>query len=138
MASDMLLETFLENGLRAFKVCPKCKLNHSLSNYHKCNLSSGKKKYLSWCKDCYRENNRKRSRMNSLKFIHGLSLEDFQRMSENQENLCLICKEFKPLCVDHDHKTGRIRGLICASCNKGLGHFRDNVEFMQRAIDYVK
>ena len=42
------------------------------------------------------------------------------------------------LAVDHDHKTGAVRALLCASCNNGLGDFRDNITYLQAAIDYLK
>lgn len=58
-----------------------------------------------------------------------------------QNNKCAICKdppkEGTSLFIDHDHKTGRFRGLLCNRCNSGLGFWRDNVALMLRAIEYV-
>ena len=59
---------------------------------------------------------------------------------------CQICKvdltKFKRgdtvQCIDHDHKTGRIRGVLCGRCNKGLGHFKDSLEILREAIKYLE
>lgn len=55
---------------------------------------------------------------------------------------CAICKSPTPngqkdWAVDHDHKTGKIRGILCAPCNKGLGHFQDDKQRLQQAIEYL-
>ena len=63
-----------------------------------------------------------------------------------QDGKCAICqvdlepsdsKSFKRQVPDHDHETGEFRGILCAHCNVGLGHLKDNVEILQRAIDYL-
>ena len=56
-----------------------------------------------------------------------------------QDGRCALCwlEPTTRLHVDHDHKTGRVRGLLCYRCNKGLGVFRDNVEALSRAGTYV-
>ncbi len=52
---------------------------------------------------------------------------------------CLICKNpCDQLCIDHDHATGKFRGLICTRCNHGLGHFKDNIDTLLEAIEYLK
>ncbi len=79
-----------------------------------------------------------------FKKSYGISLKDFNLMVEKQNGLCLICK--KPpnnnkksdnLYIDHDHKTGKIRGLLCHKCNAGLGSFNDNVVLLEEAIKYL-
>jgi hypothetical protein len=60
----------------------------------------------------------------------------------NQNNKCAICgrdkSEFKKrFAVDHNHKTGEIRGLLCVNCNHGLGTFKDNTIFLNNAIKYL-
>ena len=60
---------------------------------------------------------------------------------KKQNNKCGICKT--PLTemtrkIDHDHKTGIIRGLLCNACNWGLGHFKDNTKFLFNAVTYLK
>lgn len=63
----------------------------------------------------------------------------FDRLLVEQQGQCGICRSelLKP-CLDHDHKTGRIRGLLCDSCNLGLGKFLDNAELLERAAQYLK
>lgn len=84
------------------------------------------------------------SRRAHLKRQFGLSLEDYNKMSEEQYHKCFICslKEMnnknKVLCVDHNHDTQEIRGLLCGMCNTGLGCFRDNIDLLNNAIKYLK
>lgn len=65
-------------------------------------------------------------------------------MLEEQHGVCAICgkPETKPnakyLAVDHDHKTGEVRGLLCNNCNRALGLLQDNTEVLQNAINYLK
>lgn len=76
-----------------------------------------------------------------------MSEEDYNAMLELQEDACAICREPETLkrddgseqllAVDHDHKTGRVRGLLCARCNTALGLLRDDVKAIERAIEYL-
>lgn len=72
---------------------------------------------------------------------HGLSPEEQDALFDQQEGLCAICGEpcpkFPRLCIDHDHITGKIRGLLCKQCNLGLGNFRDSPEILEAAIAYL-
>ena len=70
---------------------------------------------------------------------HGLSLQDYRAMLERQGNVCGICKTpGKPLCVDHCHATGKVRGLLCRDCNLGLGNYKDNPVFTRAATAYLE
>lgn len=71
---------------------------------------------------------------------YNISLEDYKSMSIAQNNRCIICGRTskKRLVVDHDHKTGAVRGLLCNYCNTGLGSFMDNISFLESAIQYLK
>jgi hypothetical protein len=79
-----------------------------------------------------------------LKRTYGITLEDFKRMSEEQNHLCFICNRpgtnrwNNKLAVDHCHVTGKIRKLLCDKCNKGLGQFDDNPELLLLAANYIK
>ena len=60
-------------------------------------------------------------------------------MRERQKNVCGICKTpGKPLCVDHCHATGKVRGLLCRDCNLGLGNYKDNPVFTRAATAYLE
>jgi len=76
-----------------------------------------------------------------LKRRYGITLEQYEAMLESQNGKCAICKgdclTGRNLAVDHDHETGKVRGLLCSKCNQGLGQL-NNIELLQRAIDYLK
>jgi hypothetical protein len=74
-----------------------------------------------------------------LKKKYGITLEYFNKLSESQNGLCIICgnKPSRKLVVDHCHATGKIRGLLCQVCNTGLGMFKDNVGLLNKAISYL-
>lgn len=60
-----------------------------------------------------------------------------------QGGLCAICGELPSgkralLFIDHDHKTGKVRGLLCGACNAGLGYFKDTTSRMTKAIEYLE
>jgi hypothetical protein len=86
---------------------------------------------------------KQKSRDNRLQKSYELSLDDYHIMFENQGGKCAICqKDFsfvkKNLNVDHDHTTGRVRGLLCSKCNLGLGQFKDDPKLLLNAADYIK
>ena len=75
-----------------------------------------------------------------LKTKYGLTVDEYIQMIEAQGGLCAICSNPEPrgsLCVDHDHATGAIRGLLCHRCNTAVGLFQDSVEYCQAAADYL-
>jgi hypothetical protein len=59
-------------------------------------------------------------------------------MVRAQDGRCLICAEATTLAVDHDHRTGEVRGLLCSLCNRALGHFRDAPVLCERAALYLR
>lgn len=69
---------------------------------------------------------------------YGITQESYMELLEIQQHRCAICGDTmdKP-CVDHSHTHGHVRGILCTRCNTGLGMFRDNVRFMERAIKYI-
>ena len=76
----------------------------------------------------------------------GMTDEHYKEMFLKQNGLCQICKMpetylhkgvLQNLSVDHDHSTGKVRGLLCKKCNHGLGFFNDNIETMKSAIEYI-
>lgn len=81
--------------------------------------------------------NRDKFKDYKLRARYGITMEDYKKLHELQKGLCKICERQKQLMVDHCHKTGKIRGLLCGKCNKGLGHFLDNREYLKSAIEYL-
>lgn len=82
-----------------------------------------------------------------FKKSYGLTYKEVLALREKQQNLCAICgqegfmmnKRVKSaLNVDHNHKTGEVRGLLCHNCNRGLGLFQDDVERLKTAIAYLE
>lgn len=72
---------------------------------------------------------------------YGLTIEKFAEIYAHQDGVCAICKlpemDRDRLVIDHDHITGRVRGLLCSGCNVGIGALRDDPETIRRARDYV-
>jgi len=78
---------------------------------------------------------------------YGVDSEMYDRMYKSQNGLCKLCQSPErskisgtqlALAVDHDHKTGRVRGLLCTMCNMALGSFRDDVDVIKSAIQYLE
>lgn len=90
----------------------------------------------------WRKANPDKSKNNDLK-KYGISLEVFNFLRKSQNYSCAICEKHEDdekthLCVDHNHTTGEVRGLLCTSCNTALGGFQDNKAYLQKAIYYLK
>ncbi len=76
-----------------------------------------------------------------LKRKYNLTPEQYLTMLKNQNGVCAICgkqEKNRRLAVDHCHKTGKIRGLLCALCNTAIGKFNDDVNLLTKAIKYLK
>lgn len=78
-----------------------------------------------------------------IKRNYGLSIEDYNNLYLKQEGKCKICERHqddfkKRLSVDHCHKTGKIRGLLCDDCNTSLGKFRDDLKTLSNALKYLE
>ena len=81
-----------------------------------------------------------------LKRKFGITGADYEKMLKSQDGKCTICGSTKPgingnvikkFAVDHDHKTGKIRTLLCANCNQGLGNFKDSPTLLRQAAEYL-
>lgn len=79
----------------------------------------------------------KYDRAGALRRNYGLTVEEFDTMVLAQEGRCALCDRPSDLVVDHDHRTGRVRALLCTRCNTGLGHFGDAPALLERAVAYL-
>lgn len=134
---------FLQN-----KVCFSCKETKPVTEFYRSNT----RYYQRECKLCNKlrktawhktEAGKLSSTNTKLKARFGITLEDYNKMLEEQKGLCLICDNplsynGHKLAVDHDHDTGKIRGLLCKACNFGIGHFKDNINLLAKAINYLE
>ena len=145
------------------KVCPKC--NESLP-HTAFNKSSRRDGLQTYCRSCHnamqREKynsdpaekvkrqmrERKRNLLNplakkdsELKRLYGIGIDVYLKMLQDQGEVCKICKQDcktkYSLSVDHDHKSGKIRGLLCNRCNRAIGMFEDNPELLRLAAEYI-
>ena len=80
-----------------------------------------------------------------LRWKYGITLAEYMAMLDAQAGVCAICGSalrgnswHKRLCVDHDHATGKVRGLLCSACNTAIGRMDHNVDYLRAAIDYLE
>lgn len=72
--------------------------------------------------------------------MYGIDVEDYERMLEEQNNGCYICGKEpngRALDIDHDHETGKVRGLLCSNHNRALGLLNDDVMLMLKSVEYL-
>ena len=79
----------------------------------------------------------------SLRRKYNITLDEFNSVLSFQDNKCAICfKKFSvnrsSINIDHDHETGKVRGLLCSGCNTGLGHLGDNIDGIKKALYYLQ
>jgi hypothetical protein len=121
------------------------------SEWRKNWYKNNRQEHLNKCRERYQKRDKAELRFkgwkNKLKSLFNMTVEEYQMILEEQNNVCAICgepekikksDETQRLSVDHDHKTGKVRGLLCHACNTGLGKFKDSTELMQKAIAYIQ
>lgn len=145
------------------KTCKLCLVEKPLDDYHVLNKSPDGRQPR--CKSCaceiarkWQKDNRdhcnKKSRewarknadkhhATNLKRNYGITGEQYNQMLAEQYYACALCGKSetetrrKRLSVDHDHTTGKVRGLLCSPCNKGIGHFKDSPTLLRKAALYL-
>ena len=139
------------------KCCSVCKVLLSLDKYHK--SKSTKDGYSYRCKNCdyqarikYRTERKLQyqtvTRKEYRKRVYGLSDDSFNTLWKKQKGKCPICDKTltdalgnkhlpSKAVIDHCHKTGKIRGILCTMCNKGLGLLGDNINGLKKAVQYL-
>jgi len=134
------------------KICSTCKIEKPLTDFDK--DPRYKIGHRSQCVPCQRRGKRDSVLKWRLENIYGISFEEYHEQLAEQNNVCAICKlpetritrpggkflsgEEPRLAVDHDHDTGKFRGLLCHKCNVGVGNFQDDETLLQSAIDYLR
>jgi hypothetical protein len=124
------------------KYCSSCGEMKALDKFGR--NSSKKSGLADYCRPCHNEIMAKIKqkihgsvRSYHLKRRYGLTAEDVAERQLLQRCRCLICLKETELHVDHDHASGRFRGLLCFSCNNGLGQFKDDPDTLRKAADYL-
>ena len=146
------------------KHCSKCKELKPLSSYNvgrterfgvkaqcrECQrvqqneyIEKNRKEIYTKNNEAYDEEAKKKRRNRAYKSKYGITLDTYNEMLEEQDNVCVICGESevlegRSLAVDHCHTTGQVRGLLCQSCNTGLGQFKDNPALLENAVSYLE
>lgn len=148
------------------KICTRCEEEKSITEFYKRKTnkdgldntckSCRKKDYKNWYASqgqkklkLYGEEYRKRpgvkdmERNRRLKKTFGIDIEQYNSIFKQQNGKCAICNReendprHKFLSVDHNHKTGKIRALLCNLCNKGIGMLKEDINILQSAINYL-
>ena len=134
------------------KKCPKCKETKTLSKFNI--RTASKDGHTARCKMCLSAKRLQLElddpdiiRGKNLKARFNLSIDDYNHLFLKQKGRCQICrkaetakdsnKNTKWLCVDHNHNTGEIRGLLCLACNTGIGKLGDSKKTLESAIKYL-
>lgn len=150
--SEFYFEPRTSSGLSSW--CKECNATGSRERYKhnpknaEAKRARGRKwraENKGWVKS-YQQNWHKENRDQQLKEFfkgrlrrkYGLSFEDYKALSALQGDCCAICKKPEKLVVDHDHITGKVRGLICDTHNKGLGFFHDSPDDLELAAAYLR
>lgn len=125
------------------KLCTKCRKQKPYSEFYK--RQSGN--FSLWCKDCNNNIIFEKEREATLKYNYGLTLLQYETILKSQEGVCVICglpetKKYRGkiicLAVDHDHKTGKIRGLLCSRCNTAIGLAKDDPQILRNMAKYLE
>lgn len=143
--------------LRGKQVCRIRARELSEKEYTKCHrvlpiASFGKRNgdrdlYTSACKECANHTRRTNYGTRSIQSQYGLTVEQYRELLDRQDGKCAICRNHDagkrfgrslPFCVDHCHKTGVIRGLLCHRCNLGIGNFDDDIDRLTAAVEYIR
>ena len=122
------------------KHCKKCDTTKPLSEFHVRTYSTGNKGRQPVCKSCasavratyYRPHEVARRKFN-------LTEQEYSTLITRSKGCCEVCnKSVDKLCIDHDHQTKKIRGLLCNNCNTSLGLMYDDVGMLQKLIQYLE
>ena len=139
------------------RACSKCKLEKTLDSFYK---TSNGIYFRGECKKCSNARSRDQYHNNRVAALHTklqyhlsvnykLTAEAWEALFVKQNGACAICKQpetkfnnksqqLQKLCVDHNHKTGKVRGLLCNNCNQILGRLNENRDTIRRMYWYLE
>lgn len=143
------------------KACTLCGEDKPLTDYYADNRTrDGKCQRCKPCHDIYAKGWKSRNREKTLEYnrthyhrsgVHyrryGLTKEQFDALLQSQQGVCAICQQpetvivrgrLRPLHIDHDHTTGRVRGLLCSACNTAIGKMKDDPSILRAAATYLE
>ncbi len=145
------------------KICKKCNTEKPITSFYKGEGKLGKRNYCCECSSKYNKKWRKENPEKYKKIIknctynyyksgkgwdvyykrmYGISKKEYDLMLYLQNNKCKICgkpnKNNRNLSVDHNHKTRKVRGLLCSKCNSILGLCNESMEILLNVISYIK
>jgi hypothetical protein len=118
-----------------FKRCSRCKEKRPNNSEHFWTYpnKTAKTRYRSQCIECHKKANG----LSHIKRLYGITENDLDKMKKQQNLCCAICGKGKKLYVDHCHNTGRIRGLLCDTCNRGIGFLQEDKDILLGALKYL-
>lgn len=124
------------------KTCIRCKESKDLDKFENHSTAKdGKRNQCSACRYAIRldrdPNYRNKQREWNLG-RYGITVAEYDSMLSKQNKKCAVCKDESKLVIDHDHKTKKVRGLLCHHCNTMLGLAKDSPQILQGAIHYLE
>ena len=124
------------------KWCPDCESIKPFAEF--CKNINGKFGLATYCKNCHNARTREsRERIHGggreyhLRRRYGIGQAEVEQMLAEQGGVCAVCDKPDPEHVDHSHKTGEVRGMLCFNCNQALGNVRDSLAVLERLQGYL-
>lgn len=138
------------------RTCNICNQSKPLAEFYQTVRNGSPYGYHGKCKSCYVKKQQEnydpiKKRDENLKRVYGIGIEEYNTLLEKQNNRCAICESTDPkgrksgrgggvdvFYVDHDHKTGNVRGLLCNICNRTMGYVGENSNTLEEMIKYLQ
>jgi hypothetical protein len=138
------------------RTCNICNQTKPLSEFYQTIRNGEPYGYHGKCKSCYVKKQQEKydpikKRDENLKRVYGIGIEEYNTLLEQQNHRCAICESTDPkgrksgrgggvdvFYVDHDHKTGKVRGLLCNICNRTMGYVGENSGVLEEMIKYLQ
>jgi hypothetical protein len=127
-------EYFIEKGNVLGRIRGKCRIEGCNRMQATHGLRNGKRYYRTKCEHHL---GGAHSKVGQILRKYKLTKQQYESLVAEQGGVCAICGDGVKLSVDHNHTTNKVRGLLCTSCNIGLGLFKDNVKRLYGAIEYI-